>query len=106
VTLVPIVNFDNSSYLCTYSNNGNTITCNQDLTFISARARYWFFVMSHCNQIGSSGIHVTYKILMTNGDYAYEHHFSADEFGILQTSITMFILYTLFVICGIVCYYL
>lgn len=39
---------------------------------------------------------------MTNGDYAYEHHFSADEFGILQTSISFFIIYSLFVILGIV----
>ena len=45
---------------------------------------------------------MTYKITMTNGDYPYEHHFSADEFGILQTSITMFILYSLFIILGIV----
>jgi len=39
---------------------------------------------------------------MTNGPYEYEHHFSADEFGILQTSICFFILYSLFIILGIV----
>ena len=45
---------------------------------------------------------MNYYITLTNGDYKFEHHFSADEFGIIQTSITMFIVYSLFIVLGIV----
>ena len=45
---------------------------------------------------------MNYKILLTNGDGVFRHHFSADLFGILETSITMFIIYTIFILFGIV----
>jgi hypothetical protein len=44
---------------------------------------------------------INYKISLTNGDYVFRRHFSADLFGILETSITMFIIYTLFIVFGI-----
>ena len=36
-----------------------------------------------------------YRIVLTNGDGVFKHHFSADEFGILETSIIMFLVYTI-----------
>ena len=45
---------------------------------------------------------LNYKMLLTNGDYVLRHHFSADEFGILETSITMFLVYILFILLGFV----
>ena len=44
---------------------------------------------------------MSYNILLTNGDGNFQRHFSADEFGILETSITMFLIYTLFIVLGI-----
>jgi hypothetical protein len=45
---------------------------------------------------------MSYRILLTNGDNKFQRHFSADEFGILETSITMFIIYTLLILLGFV----
>lgn len=56
------------------------IICRNARRFRSSRERWWFVAISNCN--GTRGIHIKYKILMTNGpqgDYWHEH-FSADEF--------------------------
>jgi hypothetical protein len=44
---------------------------------------------------------MSYKMLLTNGNNTFKHHFSADLFGILETSITLFIIYTMFILLGI-----
>lgn len=56
------------------------VICRNARRFRSSRERWWFVAISNCN--ASKGIHIKYKILMTNGpqgDYWHEH-FSADKF--------------------------
>ncbi|XP_063930443.1 transmembrane protein 145-like [Zophobas morio] len=77
------------------------IHCNNARKFDSSRERWWFIALSNCN--GSKGIHVKYKILMTNGppgDYWHEH-FSADEFYILPVLMAFSIAYS-FLMLGII----
>ncbi|EFA08479.2 transmembrane protein 145 isoform X1 [Tribolium castaneum] len=82
---------------------GNTIMCHNARKFRSARERWWFIALSNCN--GTRGIHVKYKILMTNGppgDYWHEH-FSADEFYILPVLMAFSIAYSFLMLGIIVC---
>ncbi|CAF0938245.1 unnamed protein product [Brachionus calyciflorus] len=76
-----------------------SITCNSRRAFITMRARYWFIVVARCD---SNGVKIKYKMEFTNGDDTFRRHFSADEFGILETSIAFFIIYfILLIICAV-----
>ncbi|GJQ75325.1 hypothetical protein Trydic_g23508 [Trypoxylus dichotomus] len=78
-----------------------TIACHNARKFRSSRERWWFVAVSNCN--GSKGIHIKYRILMTNGlpgDYWHEH-FSADEFYVLPVLTAFSVAYS-FLILGIV----
>ncbi len=48
-------------------------------------------------------VSINYDILFTNGNGVFRHHFSADEFGIFETSIAMFFAYLILLIAT--CFY-
>ncbi|XP_044764553.1 transmembrane protein 145 [Coccinella septempunctata] len=73
--------------------NRNVI-CHNGRSFTSSRERWWFVALSNCKS--HKGIHVKYRILMTNGppgDYWHEH-LSADEFYILPILTAFTVSYT------------
>ncbi|RZC37360.1 transmembrane protein 145 [Asbolus verrucosus] len=79
------------------------INCHNARKFRSARERWWFIAISNCN--GNKGIHVKYKILMTNGppgDYWHEQ-FSADEFYILPVLMAFSVAYSFLMLATIMC---
>lgn len=63
---------------------GRTVTCRNARRFRTARERWWFIAVSNCR--GNRGIHIRYRMLMTNGDPGdyWHEHFSADEFCTLN----------------------
>ncbi|CAH0549265.1 unnamed protein product [Brassicogethes aeneus] len=80
---------------------GRIVVCHNARRFRSSRERWWYMAISNCN--ATKGIHVKYKILMTNGppgDYWHEH-FSADEFYILPVLMAFSIAYS-FLLLGII----
>ncbi|XP_017786554.1 PREDICTED: transmembrane protein 145-like [Nicrophorus vespilloides] len=82
---------------------GRTIMCRNSRRFRSARERWWFIAISNCN--ASKGIHIKYRILMTNGppgDYWHEH-FSADEFYVLPVLMAFSVAYSFLVLAIIIC---
>lgn len=66
------------------------------------RERWWFIAVANCNS--TSGLHLKYRILMTNGDpdNKWFYHFSADEFYILQMDIAYLVLFTSLVILTVI----
>nr|QVK45728.1 G protein-coupled receptor [Proales similis] len=101
VQILPLQPFlapeSNQSFVCQESES--RFECEESRGFISSRPRWWFIVMSRCQPRTSTqsnqGIKIKYFFNLTNGDYIFRHHFSADEFGILETSIAMTIWYFL-----------
>ncbi|XP_014667515.1 PREDICTED: transmembrane protein 145-like [Priapulus caudatus] len=67
------------------------IRCTGGRSFRSRRERWWFIAVANCNS--TRGLHLDYKILMTNGPPSdrWRYHFSADEFSVLQTDIAFFV---------------
>ncbi|KAI8775177.1 transmembrane protein 145, partial [Biomphalaria glabrata] len=80
------------------------IVCEGNMDFSSARERWWFVVVSHCDF--PMGVYLRYKIHMTNGDDLLHKEFSADEFYILVIDIIFFILYILLLVMSIGCAYI
>ncbi|KAG8325686.1 hypothetical protein J6590_060724 [Homalodisca vitripennis] len=81
----------------------SSIFCNSSKSFRSARERWWFLAVSHCNF--SKGLSIKYSFLMTNGapgDYWHEH-FSADEFYIMPLLMGFSMLYILVILAAVVC---
>ncbi|CAH1163323.1 unnamed protein product [Phaedon cochleariae] len=86
-----------------YVRRGRIVKCHNARQFRTARERWWFIAVSNCN--GSKGIHLKYRILMTNGapgDYWHEH-FSADEFYILPVLMAFAIAYSFLMLGIVVC---
>ncbi|KAF5277848.1 hypothetical protein FQR65_LT15911 [Abscondita terminalis] len=79
------------------------IICQTSKRFQSIRERWWFIAVSNCN--GTKGIHIKYRILMTNGppgDYWHEH-FSADQFYILPVLVAYSVAYSLLILAILIC---
>ncbi|XP_064609022.1 transmembrane protein 145-like [Liolophura sinensis] len=68
----------------------NWINCTDSRTFRTARERWWFFVLASCTT--PRGLHLTYRLHMTNGHDWWNKEFSADEIYILPIVIVAFFL--------------
>ncbi|RUS71273.1 hypothetical protein EGW08_020965, partial [Elysia chlorotica] len=80
--------------------------CNGTMDFASSRERWWYVTVSRCGAPAStqvSGLHLYYKLHMTNGDDLLHKEFSADEFYILLIDIIFFILYIKIMVLSIIC---
>ncbi|NWZ97450.1 TM145 protein, partial [Nesospiza acunhae] len=51
------------------------------------------------------GLELDYEMVLTNGDSFWTRHFSADEFGILETDITFLLIFTLIFLLSCYCGY-
>ncbi|XP_022093046.1 transmembrane protein 145-like isoform X2 [Acanthaster planci] len=67
--------------------------CRAGRSFTSRRERWWYVALDNCNS--TRGLYLKYKMTFTNGDDYWTKHFSADQFGILQTDIVFLILFGL-----------
>ncbi|XP_038065624.1 transmembrane protein 145-like isoform X2 [Patiria miniata] len=67
--------------------------CRAGRSFTSRRERWWYVALDNCNS--TRGMFLKYKMTFTNGDDYWTRHFSADQFGILQTDIVFLILFGL-----------
>ncbi|XP_077867004.1 transmembrane protein 145-like, partial [Saccoglossus kowalevskii] len=80
---------------CTRTNNHTDgieyMKCKGTRNFVTVRERWWYIVMSHCYY--DTGLHIEYKITMTNGNKIWDRHFSADERYIFETDFTFLFLY-------------
>ncbi|XP_052803315.1 transmembrane protein 145-like isoform X2 [Mya arenaria] len=79
--------------------------CSEQRSFRSARERWWYIAVSHCNPQTPVGIKLKYKIHMTNaevGDYLHREY-SADEFYIMPIDVAFLIVYVLLSALVIVC---
>ncbi|KAG0724907.1 Transmembrane protein 145 [Chionoecetes opilio] len=61
--------------------------CKGSRNFESLRQRWWFIAVSNCES--TEGLEMRYRLTMTNGDSYWYKHFSADEFYILRTNLTV-----------------
>eukprot|EP00794_Sanderia_malayensis_P011259 gene11259-12439_t len=61
------------------------LVCTGSREFISKRSRWWYLVFSNCGSV--KGLQVKYNVVMTNGDWFWVKHFSADEQRILEPNI-------------------
>ncbi|XP_073426819.1 transmembrane protein 145 [Dendrobates tinctorius] len=68
------------------------LSCNSGRSFRSVRERWWYIALSKC---GGDGLQLEYEMTLTNGKSFWTRHFSADEFGILETDITFLLIFTL-----------
>lgn len=87
----------------TSQNKNYIISCHNTRRFHSARPRWWFLAVSHCN--ATNGLNLKYKFLMTNGSPGelWKEHFSADEFYILPLLGTFFVIYLFLLLATITC---
>ncbi|XP_039208129.1 transmembrane protein 145 isoform X1 [Crotalus tigris] len=76
------------------------LSCTSGRSFRSVRERWWYVVLSKC---GGDGLELEYEMILTNGKSFWTRHFSADEFGILETDITFLLIFILILI--ISCYF-
>ncbi|XP_061193106.1 transmembrane protein 145-like [Saccostrea echinata] len=73
------------------------VECQDKQRFSSSRDMWWYLVLSRCpsdrkdNTI--TGLNITFRFHMTNGDDLWHREFSADELYILPTDIAFLILY-------------
>ncbi|XP_071842865.1 transmembrane protein 145-like isoform X3 [Apostichopus japonicus] len=67
--------------------------CKGGRSFRSVRDRWWYLVIDNCES--ANGLVARYKLTMTNGDSFFRKHFSADQFGILETDMVMLVCYIL-----------
>nr|XP_031537691.1 transmembrane protein 145 isoform X3 [Vicugna pacos] len=65
------------------------LSCSSGRSFRSVRERWWYIALSKC---GGDGLQLEYEMILTNGKSFWTRHFSADEFGILETDVLIFIL--------------
>ncbi|XP_043358069.1 transmembrane protein 145 isoform X2 [Dermochelys coriacea] len=76
------------------------LSCASGRSFRSVRERWWYVALSKC---GGDGLELEYEMILTNGKSFWTRHFSADEFGILETDITFLLIFL--VILLISCYF-
>ncbi|XP_069041432.1 transmembrane protein 145 [Lepisosteus oculatus] len=76
------------------------LSCVGGRSFRSVRERWWYIALSKC---GGEGLELEYEMKLTNGQSFWTRHFSADEFGILETDITFLLIFTLVFILS--CYF-
>ncbi|KAJ8376973.1 hypothetical protein SKAU_G00075530 [Synaphobranchus kaupii] len=77
-----------------------TLSCVGGRSFRSVRERWWYIALSKC---GGEGLQLEYEMKLTNGKSFWTRHFSADEFGILETDITFLIIFSIVFILS--CYF-
>ncbi|XP_027714004.1 transmembrane protein 145 [Vombatus ursinus] len=68
------------------------LSCSSGRSFRSVRERWWYIALSKC---GGDGLQLEYEMVLTNGKSFWTRHFSADEFGILETDVTFLLIFTL-----------
>ncbi|XP_059939896.1 transmembrane protein 145 isoform X5 [Mesoplodon densirostris] len=68
------------------------LSCSSGRSFRSVRERWWYIALSKC---GGDGLQLEYEMVLTNGKSFWTRHFSADEFGILETDVTFFLIFIL-----------
>ncbi|TRY84545.1 hypothetical protein DNTS_001300, partial [Danionella cerebrum] len=66
------------------------LSCVGGRSFRSVRERWWYIALSKC---GGDGLMLEYEMTLTNGQSFWTQHFSADEFGILETDITFLVIF-------------
>ncbi|KAF5298803.1 hypothetical protein FQA39_LY11692 [Lamprigera yunnana] len=101
VTKAPIVK--RHLYYSDSVQKNRLIICRHARRFQSSRERWWFIAISNCNS--TNGIHIKYKMLMTNGlanDY-WHNHFSADQFYILPILLAYSVGYSLLILAILIC---
>ncbi|XP_048355412.1 transmembrane protein 145 isoform X2 [Sphaerodactylus townsendi] len=76
------------------------LSCASGRSFRSVRERWWYVALSKC---GGDGLELEYEMILTNGKSFWTRHFSADEFGILETDITFLLIFILILV--ISCYF-
>ncbi|XP_020663572.2 transmembrane protein 145 isoform X1 [Pogona vitticeps] len=81
-------------------NSVRYLSCASGRSFRSVRERWWYVALSKC---GGDGLELEYEMILTNGKSFWTRHFSADEFGILETDITFLLIFILILI--ISCYF-
>ncbi|XP_055992580.1 transmembrane protein 145 isoform X1 [Sorex fumeus] len=76
------------------------LSCSSGRSFRSVRERWWYIALSKC---GGDGLQLEYEMVLTNGKSFWTRHFSADEFGILETDVTFLLIFILIFILS--CYF-
>ncbi|KAM9114730.1 transmembrane protein 145 [Pangshura tecta] len=76
------------------------LSCASGRSFRSVRERWWYVALSKC---GGDGLELEYEMILTNGKSFWTRHFSADEFGILETDITFLLIFLLILLVS--CYF-
>ncbi|XP_052003731.1 transmembrane protein 145-like [Xyrauchen texanus] len=78
---------------CMVEGEGNEemLSCIGGRSFRSVRERWWYIALSKC---GGDGLQLEYEMTLTNGQSFWTQHFSADEFGILETDITFLVIFS------------
>lgn len=73
------------------------VECKDTQKFSSSRDMWWYLVLSRCPsdriETTRTGLNITFRFHMTNGDDMWHREFSADELYILQTDIAFLVLY-------------
>ncbi|KAL2084239.1 hypothetical protein ACEWY4_019757 [Coilia grayii] len=87
---------------CTVEVEGDeeTLSCVGGRSFRSVRERWWYIALSKC---GGDGLQLEYELKLSNGQSFWTQHFSADEFGILETDITFLLIFA--VVFSLSCYF-
>ncbi|XP_071276965.1 transmembrane protein 145 isoform X2 [Agelaius tricolor] len=83
--------------------SGRVLSCSSGRSFRSVRERWWYVALSKC---GGGGLELEYEMVLTNGDSFWTRHFSADEFGILETDITFLLIFSLIFLLSCYCGFL
>uniref|UniRef100_A0A8C5CGX4 Transmembrane protein 145 n=1 Tax=Gadus morhua TaxID=8049 RepID=A0A8C5CGX4_GADMO len=77
---------------CVEDGDEEVLSCVGGRSFRSVRERWWYIALSKC---GGEGLQLEYEMKLTNGQSFWTKHFSADEFGILETDITFLVIFSL-----------
>ncbi|KAM8735884.1 transmembrane protein 145 [Acanthopagrus schlegelii] len=79
---------------CVVEGDGDeeVLSCVGGRSFRSVRERWWYIALSKC---GGDGLRLEYEMKLTNGQSFWTQHFSADEFGILETDITFLVIFSM-----------
>ncbi|XP_022111819.1 transmembrane protein 145-like [Acanthaster planci] len=82
-------------------NGRELLVCSGTRHFTAKRPRWWFINIANCNGMSpQEGVHIQYKLNMTNGIRPLDKHFSGDERYTLETSIAFTALYFLMALTG------
>ena len=93
---------DNSAKLRIYG--GGWVEVVRTTFYVGDRARFFYVAGANCDRLCSTStcngdMDISYEIEFTNGFNWYSKHFSADEIGVLETSIAFLVLYVLLGAC-------